>query len=271
MNNLKLPKSFWLNIIVLLLGYVILSALAGKLLSPAILMLANFSEAHYYAITNFASLCLIAPAYVFLIRRFGAEVEEDLQFKAIEITRYFFAGLTLLAFTSLPLFALGYYQISEIRTPNEVIFVLIALTGQAITGEILFRGLLFRKCECKFGTFNSLLGLSLVLALLNILIDGSNWLVLLTTFMLHIVLTLIYIVSRNIWLAGMFYAGFLYSKFLSGVVDEHWRNSAPFLGEISGPQILTGGNLGPDASVITLITFSLVGVYLWKKARIGKN
>ena len=266
-NEVKLLRSFWLNLVTLILCYILLSVIGSRVFTPLILQMGDFSEAQYYAINGTTSMVLIGAGYFLLVKRFGTQIKENLTLNALGLTGCFLAGMALLACTIVPLYVVGCYQLTEIRPSYDVLLVFIALLGQAVTNEVLFRGLFFRISESKLGTVHTLFGLSLILAMLNILVDGSDWLVFLTTFLLNLVVTCIYVVTRNIWLTSMFYAGWLYIKFLTGLVDEHWRISAPFISKISGPDVLTGGKLGPDASIITLITLGTVFAFLWQRMR----
>jgi hypothetical protein len=148
-----------------------------------------------------------------------------------------------------------------------VIFALIGLSTQTIFGVILFSGIIFRLIEPHLGTKYSLLLLSVLLGLLNIFVDGPDLVVLLSSILMNALWFSIYILSRNLWVSGLASATWLCAVFATGILDEHWRASAPIVSSYNGPILITGGEFGPEHSIITILVVSICLFFILRQAK----
>ena len=110
--------------------------------------------------------------------------------------------------------------------------------------------------EQSFGTLKSLLVVSILFSALHMANEGANVMVFISATLISILWCGVYVVSRNIWVAGLHHAAWNLAVFssgipISGMVD--WTKHAPLESNYHGPVWLTGGSFGPEGSVITVI------------------
>jgi hypothetical protein len=222
-----------------------------------ILSLTDMSEIHTHAVKGLASLISFSLGYLIYVKYYEKRKTVELALSGPNILYGTMFGTVIISSTILSLFALGYYQIELFQSSDEVLSALIGLSTQAIVGTIIFTGVFFRLIELQIGTKYSLLSLSILLGLLNIMVDGANLLVLLSTFLINALWFSLYVLSRNLWVVGLTTGAWLSTVFAVGILDEHWRASAPIISNFHGPVFLTGGDFGPEHSVITIVVVSI--------------
>ena len=163
------------------------------------------------------------------------------------------------------LWAAGVYHLAGKGTGDQLAkgFVLAVLAG--ILEEILFRGLLFRLSAKIFGTWGALLLTSALFGAAHAANPGAT-----VSSSLAIGLeagTLLgaaYAATTRLWLPiGMhigwnFTEGSLFSMSISGTTAQ----SGLIHGAVSGPQILTGGQFGPEASIVAVLVCMAVALLL---------
>ena len=128
----------------------------------------------------------------------------------------------------------------------------------------MLRGYFFRIVEEGLGTWISVGISALLFGFLHAGNPNASWVssvsIALTA---GVVLALLFVITRNLWivigmhLAWNFTLGGLYSAPISGGAAKGLLN-----GNLDGPELLTGGDFGPEASVITVAVFCLFSVYL---------
>ncbi|MBS0482239.1 MAG: CPBP family intramembrane metalloprotease [Proteobacteria bacterium] len=131
--------------------------------------------------------------------------------------------------------------------------------------EILFRGILFRRIETMLGTWASLAITSILFGVGHIFNPGATWF---SSFAISveagILLCAAYLVTRHLWFpiaihaAWNFTQGWVFSIPVSG-------GAAPeglLITTRSGPQWLTGGDFGLEASAVAMVVATLAGVVL---------
>jgi hypothetical protein len=85
---------------------------------------------------------------------------------------------------------------------------------------------------------------------------------------------LVFIVSRNLWVAAAHHCCWNATIFLIGLPlsGEDWRAQAPFETVSHGSILWTGGAFGPEDSLINLLVSFAICAALWGLARrIGKD
>ena len=130
--------------------------------------------------------------------------------------------------------------------------------------ELLFRGILFRWIEEFGGTWAGLVLSSALFGLAHLGNPGATWVASAWIALeAGILLGGAYMLTRSLWMpigvhaAWNFTQGEIYDVPVSGL-DQHGLVEA----ELSGPQILTGGPFGLEASVIALAIATAAGLWL---------
>lgn len=224
---------------------------------PLILSLVELSEIQIHAVKGLTTLLSFSLGYLIYVKFYEKRNVTEFTFNGRHLFYGITSGSAIISITILPLFTLGYYQIVTYQAFDEVFFALIGLSTQAVFGTILFTGIFFRNIERHIGTTYSLLSLSVVLGFLNIMVDGPNLVVLLSSILINALWFSIYVLSRNLWVVGLSNGAWLGTVFASGILDEHWRNSAPIVSSYNGPDFITGGEFGPEHSMITIVVVSV--------------
>ena len=174
-------------------------------------------------------------------------------------------GLGLAAATTGVLWALGFYGVAGTST-FTVLFVLVANDGAgAFVEEILLRGVVFRITEETLGTWIALMVSAVLFSLLHLGSPGAN---LVSTVVVGveggILLSAAYVLTRRLWLAIGIHFGWDFSQDALFGVGSGAKGLVR--GELSGPEMLSGGNAGIEGSVVALLLSLGVATYLLVRA-----
>ena len=145
---------------------------------PVIFSLTEMSEIQTHAIKGMVSLFAFSLGYWIYVKFYEKRQTVEFSGHGRYMLYGIFSGAAIISMTILPLFFLGYYQVVAYQTFNGVLFAFIGLSTQAIFGTIIFIGIFFRIIETHLGTKYSLISFSILLGLLNILVDGPDVVVL---------------------------------------------------------------------------------------------
>lgn len=165
---------------------------------------------------------------------------------------------------------LGGFQVLGLRGAGQVWSMLAMAVVSGIFEETLFRGILFRQIEGLLGSVAALAITSALFGAAHLANPGATWFAALAIAMeAGILLGAAYILTRNLWLAVGLHAawnftqGWVFSVPVSG-------GDAP-LGLLAtrriGPDWLTGGDFGLEASVVAIVVATLAGLAMLEAAR----
>jgi len=180
-------------------------------------------------------------------------------------------GAALISITTLSLFATGICQVTGMRGFHaELAGVAGLIFVAAVLEEITYRCVLFRLLEEAWGTMPALWLQSLIFAVMHLgNIEGADPVAAVTTVISGTLIgafwTLVFVLSRNLWVVGANHAAWNFSIILTGLPLsglEDWRTLAPIESRYNGPDWLTGGVFGPEDSVITIGVISVSIVLL---------
>lgn len=175
----------------------------------------------------------------------------------IDIPIGLLVGAVFMSVIAAILFCYGYYtpSINNFYWTDifqSFCFYLLVAVGE----EILFRGILHRMIAERFGLTLALVISSLIFGFAHITNDNASVIAAIAIAVeAGLLLGAAYEFSRNLWLptgihwAWNFFQGNIYGFNVSGRYDD----VSVLTSEISGPDILTGGEFGPEASIITAI------------------
>jgi len=217
------------------------------------------------------NILLVLAVYKFAIRRIGEQPHDDLPVAGA--ARGLGAGL-LLGFVLFS-FIVGIaalFDVYNIVGNGGTSDVVVALVGLAIMPafmeELLFRGILFRWLEAFGGSWFALALTSGLFGLAHIMNPNATAF---SSFAIAVEAGVLlggaYMLARNLWLpmglhaAWNFTQGEIFDVPVSGV-DAHGLVTA----QMSGPELLSGGTFGLEASVLALVPATAVGVWLVVRA-----
>ncbi len=243
-----------------------LGALAATTLLPPLFGLSD--EIRF----DLVSIPLLIIAYEVLIRRLGEQPRDD--FRDPKAFRHLGLGLAcgflLFSLAVGVAVLLGVYRIIGPGDPSGLLAVLIGPTlFAAVSEELIFRGILFRWIEEFGGSWAALIISSALFGLAHSQNPGATWLSTGAVAVDGMMLGAAYMLTRSLWLPMGIHAGWnfvqgeLYDVPVSGRM-VHGLIAA----RLSGPPLLTGGDFGLEASVITIFIATAFGVWLlWLAVR----
>lgn len=254
----------------MILGFVVFSFAYGFAAQPA-------SRAMPWHGTPLQALAALVGAAVGIglykhFRRYvegGVDFEFPLPLAAREIGTGLLFGFLLFSGMTLVVWLLGGIQFQGVRGMGNL-WGMIALG--IISGtfeEILFRGILFRQFETMLGTWAALAITSVLFGAGHIFNPGATWF---SSFAIAveagILLGAAYMITRRLWFpiaihaAWNFTQGWVFSVPVSG-------GDAPeglLLTTRNGPDWLTGGAFGLEASAVAMVVATLAGVIMLVRA-----
>jgi len=136
-------------------------------------------------------------------------------------------------------------------------------TMVAVMEELLFRALLFRLVEARWGTLTSLLVNVLLFAVAHLSNEHVTALALLNTGIAGLGLCAGWLLTRTLWLpVGMHLAwNYLFDGVLGVPVSGHaargWMHA-----QLSGPEWLSGGTYGVEGSLVTLLVWGAAAAWM---------
>jgi membrane protease YdiL (CAAX protease family) len=157
------------------------------------------------------------------------------------------------------------YNIVGYGGTGELVYDLVGIAIMpAFMEELLFRGILFRWIEEFGGSWAGLLISSALFGLAHLGNPGATWVASLWIALeAGILLGGAYMLTRSLWMpmglhaAWNFTQGFIFDVPVSGTNQNGLVEA-----KLSGPEILSGGGFGLEASVIALAIATAAGVWL---------
>ena len=179
------------------------------------------------------------------------------------------AGVGLLTLVVAPLLLAGRLEFTGIKLElphalRALVWTTLLLVPAAANEEVLFRGYPFQRLVEAWGRVPPVVLLSALFGLAHLTNPAHTWIATANTAIVGVFLALLYLKTRGLWLpigfhfAWNFAMGFGYSLPVSGIV----LGAQPWAVTLGGPVWLTGGNYGPEGSVLTTGVFVVTTVWL---------
>ena len=187
--------------------------------------------------------------------------------KSPELLWGLLAALLLFSLVTAELWAANAYSISGWGdAPLWALFLLTAVVP-GITEEIISRGILFRLTEEGLGTWIALLVSALFFGFAHITNPGATaWSSIAISIEAGLLFGLLYHVTRSLWWCIGLHAGW---NFVQGAVFGIPVSGIPVDGllesRLQGPDWLDGGGFGAEASVLTVLTCSVISLWLIRR------
>jgi uncharacterized protein len=217
-----------------------------------------------------AGIVSLYAGYVHLVeRRRVDELGGGWARAAGEAGRGFVLGTALFATTMAILWALGACTVERGEGPRAMLFALVAAIGAAVGEEILLRAIFFRIVEEGLGTWLALALSAALFGLLHAFNPGATA-VSSAAIALEagVLLAAAFLLTRRLWLpmglhaAWNFTEGGLFGASVSGT-PPHGLCAT----RLAGSRILTGGEFGPEASLVAVLVCLAAGVAMLAAAR----
>lgn len=175
-------------------------------------------------------------------------------------------GAALLTAVIGVLFVLGSYRIVGTNPGYDVWPTLLSAgITAAIAEEILFRAVLFRLFEELLGTWGALAVSAIAFGVAHLANpDATLWGAIAIALEAGVLFAALYAVTRSLWWTiGLHFAwNMLQGPVFGSAVSGSGAASGWFQAQFSGPDWLTGGQFGIEASVVSVTLLTLLGAAL---------
>jgi len=169
----------------------------------------------------------------------------------------------------------GMYRIGEIDfNINRILEYFFLYLAVAVGEELTFRGIVFRMIAERWNIVTALIVSSLLFGFMHIFQeDATVWSSVAIAIEAGLLLGAAYAVSGNLWFPiGIHWAW----NFMEGTVFGFDVSGAPTTYKIidpviNGPEIITGGGFGPEASILAVILGAGLSIWFLIIASKGKN
>ncbi len=181
-------------------------------------------------------------------------------------------GLGLFGFVIAILWLLGFYRV------NGIDFILLSLIGallgallSAFVQELIFRAVIYRITEEWLGTWWALAISAILFGLIRLSTSGTTiFSALAVALQAGVILAAAYALTHRLWMALGLHTMWDFANdgiFGVGVAGQTGQPlHGLFQANLSGPELFTGGALGVEASVITLVVMLIAGIVMLRRA-----
>ncbi len=219
------------------------------------------------AVHSLIALALMFATYKLAIVNLGEHPRDDLPARGAVRNLGLGLGAGFVIFSAVVGIAAvaDVYNVYGCCSTRELLMDLIVIAIMpAFMEELLFRGILFRWIEEFGGSWSAMIVTSALFGLAHIMNPNATWF---SSFAIAVEAGLLlgaaYMLTRSLWMpmglhaAWNFTQGFIFDVPVSGM-DQQGLVEA----KLSGPELLSGGTFGLEASVIALAVATAAGVWL---------
>ena len=188
-----------------------------------------------------------------------------------EIVAGLLAGIALFATVIAVLWIAGAYQPQGWGSFNGIGLAFLFWFAVGAQEEIQFRGLVYRFCERIFGTWGAIVLSGLLFSLAHGFDPGATPTALSSVALAGLLLGAAFALTRRLWLPIGIHAGWNFAEgsLFGTAVSGNTVGGSLVTAKSTGPEILTGGRFGPEASIVTVIVLVLATAFLvWRVARL---
>jgi uncharacterized protein len=169
----------------------------------------------------------------------------------------------------LVLMVLGYARIDGINPVSIMIPAIAMALSSGFLEELLFRGALFRIVQEWLGSWASVLISSVVFGFVHLMNPEATMTgAIFISIEAGLLLAAAYMLTRRLWLGIGFHISWNYtqSAVFGGIVSGGVAEPGLFKTVITGPDLITGGSFGLEASLIPCLLATSTGVVLALRA-----
>ncbi|MDO0932665.1 type II CAAX endopeptidase family protein [Streptomyces sp. DG2A-72] len=223
------------------------------------------------------SLAAVLAIFVYgwVVRRteHRPSTEVGMEGAAPAVGRGLLIGAAMFSAVIVNLFSSGQYEVDGLGSPTGAVGLFGFMAAAAVTEEVLYRGVLFRIVEEHTGTWIALILTGLLFGASHLLNPhASLWGAFAIAIEAGGMLTAAYVATRRLWVPIGVHFGWNFAA--SGIFStEVSGNDTPqglLNSSMSGPELLTGGDFGPEGSVYAILFGVLVTIaFMWLAHRRG--
>jgi uncharacterized protein len=252
----KILKSFLTKII---LGLIVCLAavIVGQqifLKIPGVSLLT--ADVRNFAKGIFVSI-LILSSYWFFYSKYEKRIITELSIKGLwkKLLVGILTGSGLQSLTILVIYFYGGFKIIAINPVSTLIIPFTVAFTVSIIEEILLRGIVFRITEEKWGSIIALIISGVIFGGLHLINPHVTIVSFLCITVVGVLLAVAYMYYRNLWMpiAIHFAWNFTQNGIFGAITSGNEKTSSLLTTNITGPEMLTGGQFGPEGSIQALV------------------
>ena len=220
-------------------------------------------------IIHCASFIVLLVAYSYLFRLYDKRKIIELSVKHLpkEMFGGFIFGFLTISLSIFILYLLGYYQALSITTAHYSIKLFTVLIVAALIEDLFIRGIIVREMESWLGT-NIAIVIGMLVETQHLFNNNANLFSLFVDLIWGFTLATMFVYTKRIWLPFFFHLGWnfsqpFYGSNLTGLNDMGSIIQSKF----NGPELLTGGPVGIENSIITASFLLFIGIILYYLAK----
>ena len=224
-------------------------------------------------IVNVAVSGAMIALYALFVRWFEKEPARDLPLKGLikDTSKGLGVGAGFFVAVVSIMLAAGLYRITNCGTDQAtgIITAFFAFLMVAVGEEIVFRGIMFRWIDEKWGFAAALIISSLLFGVMHIFQPNATWWSSLAIAIeAGLLLGAAYKWSGTLWFPiGIHWAwNFFEGNIFGFAVSGSDPGKSLITSAVTGPDILTGGPFGAEASIITVILGTILSVWFIVRA-----
>jgi membrane protease YdiL (CAAX protease family) len=222
-------------------------------------------------VVGLATAVVAVLVYAWVVRRteHRAVVEVSRQGAASGLGWGTLLGVALFSLVIVNLALLGNYTVHGPGTTAGAVGLLGVMAAVAVTEELMYRGVLFRIIEGWTGTWIALVLTSVLFGMAHLFNpNASLWGALAIAIEAGGMLTAAYVATRKLWVPIGLHLGWNIagSAIFSTEVSGNHTPQGLLDASTSGPALLTGGEFGPEGSVLSIVFCVLVAAVFMRLA-----
>jgi hypothetical protein len=229
-------------------------------------------------ISEFVFLSSVAISTLIMMRVFEKSRFIEIGLKIHSKTAYeifigLIIGFAMITVVVLPNAILGYYKYDFTLNQifPEIFKAILLFLLVAFAEEILFRGYPFQRLIDGTNPLIATLIFSLLFSIAHLQNPNVNSIALINVFLAGVWLSSAYVKTRSLWLpislhfSWNFFQGYLFSLPVSGIN----LFEAIFYVEITSKNLISGGEFGPEGSVLASIVLVVATIFILKNKRLS--
>lgn len=182
-------------------------------------------------------------------------------------------GLSLFALVIAALWAVGVYQPQGWGSYGGIGVGFILWLAVGVLEEIGFRGLVYRLCCVVLGTWGAIVVSGLAFGLVHGMDPGATPTALASVALAGLLLGAAFALTGRLWLPIGIHAGWNFAEgsLFGAAVSGQDLGASLIKATVAGPELLTGGRFGPEASIVTVIVLLVAtGFLVWRIAALQR-
>lgn len=232
----------------------------------------EISDSIQYLLSGFTLLMIYYLVYTFLEKRKLHELSLNTFLKDTFVG--LLSGFGLISLCMLLLYFMGYYKASGFNPFLPILYSLTLLISAALLEEVIFRGIIYRILEERWGTHIALLQ-AIVFGVVHYGNENATITSVWFVIILGVVLSLLYTYTQKLWLPFFFHLSWNFAQIVYGTPLSGDTNfNTLLISEFNGPNFFIGSKFGIEDSFFSILFMTLFAIYLYwlcrKKEKLKK-